>query len=204
MANTLRIGFKLGNFSELREMLLQLPAVLEKKVIGVALEQAARPIEKAARRLAAKDTGALRASITHVLRQFRKTSVVIIGPDRDYYAAGKRLKRGDARQGADRPAHYAHLIEFGHLTRNAAANALARKFIKFTARERAEAQSRGTILSPLGRRAAHFVAARPFLRPAVLQGESAAAREFELGVARGLEREIKKLNRKIIKAQAAA
>lgn len=204
MANTMRIGFKLANFAELKALLSNLPAVTEKKVVGVALEKAAGPIERAAKRLAAKDTGALRASITHTLRQYPKKTVVIIGPDRGYYEGGKRAGKGQARAGMDRPSNYAHLIEFGHLTRNAKANATAKKFVAHTAKEIAAANAAGRSLPSAGRRTVDFVPARPFLRPAVLQGEAAAAQAFEQGMAKGLEREIKKLNRKIIKSAGNA
>lgn len=206
MANSMKIGFALGNFKELQAMLAGLPAKTEAKIIGVALEQAARPIVRAAKRLAAKDTGALRASITYALRQYpaKGKTMVIIGPDKQYYENGKRLKRGASRLGKDRPANYAHLIEFGHLTRNAKANALAKKMVKHTARQREAANAAGVSLPAAGRRTVDFVAPRPFLRPAVMQNEAAAAAEFERGVVKGLEREIKKLNRKIIKAHALA
>lgn len=204
MANTMRIGFKLANFSELRAMLLAHHAQVEKKVIGVALEEAARPIEVAARRLVSVRTGALRRSITHTLRQYKNKSVVIIGPDRDYYEGGVRLKKGDSKKGKDRPANYAHLVEFGHLSRNAKANALAKKMVAFTAKERAAARVAGRALPAAGRRTVDFVPARPFLRPAVAQGEAGAAAAFERGVAKGLVREIKKLNRKIITQRGKA
>jgi HK97 gp10 family phage protein len=204
VANTMRIGFRLANFKELQALLSNLPAITEKKVVGVALERAARPIEQAARRLAAKDTGALRASITHTLRQYPKKTVVIIGPDRGYYEGGKRAGKGQARSGMDRPANYAHLVEFGFNTRNSAANATARKFVPHTAKEIAAANAAGRALPAAGRRTIDHVPARPFLRPAVMQGEAAAAREFEVGMTKGLEREIKKLNRKIIKSAGQA
>lgn len=204
MANTMRIGFRLDNFKELQAMLANLPAVTQQKVIGVALESAAVPIERAARKLAPKRTGALRASITHVLRKYPKKTMVIIGPDKDYYEGGKRVKKGESRLGKDRPANYAHLIEFGHLSRNAAANATVKKMVLFTARERAAANVAGRALPAAGRRTVDFVPARPFLRPAVEQGKAAAAAAFEQGVAKGLVREIKKLNRKIIRQRGAA
>ncbi len=183
MGNTMRIGFALSNFKELQAMLTNLPAKTEQNVIGVALEAAAKPIVAAAKRIAPKETGALRKSITHALRKYPKKTMVIIGPDRNYYEGGKKVKPGQWRKGQDRPANYAHLVEFGHVK-------VARK--KGTSRRKGTAQEIG------------FVAARPFLRPAVWQNEKAAAQAFEIGVTKGLEREIKKMNRKIIQQRGQA
>lgn len=195
----MRIGFKLAGFTELKALLSVLPAKVEKNVIGVALTSAARPIVRHARRLAAKRTGALRASLTQVLRQYPKKTLVVIGPDKDYYEGGKRLKKGVRSKGKDRPANYAHLVEFGFRTRNSAANASSKKMRAHTAKEIAAANASGISLPSAGRRTVDVVQARPFLRPAALMGAGEAARTFEAGVAKGLEREIKKLNRKIIK-----
>jgi HK97 gp10 family phage protein len=204
VANTMRIGVALGGFKELQAMLSTLPAVTEKKVIGVALEAAARPIVRRAKSLAAKRTGALRNSITHALRQYAKTSMVIIGPDKGYYEGGKRVGKGKARAGMDRPANYAHLVEFGFKTRNSAANATAKKMVAHTAKQRAAANAMGVALPAAGRRTVDVVPPRPFLRPAVQQGQAAAAAAFEQGVVKGLIRETNKLNRKIIKAAGRA
>lgn len=204
VANTIRIGFGLANFKELQAMLANLPAKTEQAVIGVALERAAAPIKREARRLAPKLTGALKASITHVLKKYPKKTMVIIGPDKDYYEKGKRVKKGGNRLNKDRPANYAHLIEFGHLTRNAAANAKAKRMVRHTAKEIAAANAAGRALPTAGRRTVEFVAPRPFMRPAVMGQEAAAAQEFEQGVAKGLEREIKKINRKIITQRGQA
>lgn len=199
----MKIGVKLQGFKEATENLRILGPRVEANVIGVAISTAAQPIVKRAKQLAAVRTGALKASITSVLKKYPGKAVVIIGPDRDYYEAGKRVK-GKAGVRADRPSKYAHLVEFGFHTRNAAANATSKKMIAYTAKEKKAAAEAGRALPSAGRRAVSFVAARPFLRPAVLQGQAEAAISFEKGVAKGLEREIKKLNVKIIKQRGQA
>lgn len=204
MANSMRIGVALEGFAELQALLKVLPARTEQNVVGVSLEAAAAPIERRARALAPVRSGALKKSITHALRKYKNRTMVIIGPDKAYYDGGQRLKKGASAKGKDRPANYAHLVEFGHIARNGAENAKARKFIRFTAKERQAAALAGNILPTAVRRAVTFVPPRPFLRPAVEQGKQAAAEAFRQGMTRGLEREIKKLNRKVIKAAGRA
>lgn len=204
MASALKIGVALGGFDEIKALLAVLPERTQNKVIGVALEAAGRPIVSAAKRLAPKRTGALRASITQVLRRYGAKAVLVIGPDKNYYEAGKKVKKGAARSGQDRPANYAHLVEFGFRTRNSEANAKARKFVAWTGRERAAAAQAGRALPQAGRRTVDFVAPQPFLRPAVQQQQGAAARAFEDGVVKGLVRETNKINRKLIKQAGQA
>lgn len=184
MANTMRIGFTLSNFDEVTKGLRALPAKIEANVIGHALQDAARPIFSRAKSLAAHRTGALRKSITSVLRSYPGKKMVIIGPDKDYYEGGKKTKGG-----TDRPANYAHLIEFGHKTRVDSSGG----FRKHTSAEIKSANESGVSLPSAGRRKIEYVSPQPFLRPAVQQGTSEAAARFGKSVELGLDKELKKL-----------
>lgn len=127
----MRIGFTLTNFREMRKALGDLPPSVEARVMSDAVKVAAKPIVAAVKARAPRKTGALRKSITAVVKRYPKAGKVmaIIGPDRGYYGGGKRLKKGDSRQGKDRPANYAHLVEFGHKTRGGG-SVPARSFLR--------------------------------------------------------------------------
>ncbi len=176
--NSMRIGFELSNFQEMRSTLSELPASVQARVLKVAVEKAAKPIVRIAKAKAPRDTGALARSITAVVRTYPRRGKVmaIIGPDTDRYTgSGKRAKSGEAT--ARRPGKYAHLVEFGHHT--AAGGGLLSANKGKTIRE-------GTL------NATAYVRAQPFLRPAVTAGTPQAVGELARGVEVGMEREIKR------------
>lgn len=182
------IGVKLANFTEFAEMLRGLPAAMESRVMGDALGTAAKPIVAAAKQRVPKDTGALRRSLTSVVRRYPRSGKVIavIGPDKDYYgSSGKRLRRGQSRYGSNRPSKYAHLVEFGHHTVDSSLG--QRRFRgQFLKGKPTATSSKRT-----------WVPARPFLRPAVTLATPEATAALADGVRRGMEREIKRLSRKM-------
>jgi HK97 gp10 family phage protein len=115
-SNSAYLRQTLTGIEGISEVLNALPSDLRKQIMSTAMGEAAKPIVRAAKTFAPRKTGALRTSINHVVRKYRdgESVVAIIGPDKDYYGSGKRLKKTADRRGADRPSKYAHLVEFGH------------------------------------------------------------------------------------------
>lgn len=185
MANSIRIGFTLSNFDEMRALCAGLPAAMEARVMSDALGVAAKPIVAAAKAKAPVRSGALRRSIIAVVRRYPKAGKVlaIIGPDKNYYQGGKRVKSGQAKTGMDRPANYAHLVEFGHYSAAATGKSVA--------------ATKGTTRRKGNFAEASFVRAQPFLRPAVASAGGQATRELARGVQVGMEREVKRLAAKM-------
>src|SRR5689334_20227931 len=103
--------------ANLSRLLQDIPNAMRAEILGPACGAAAQPIEEAARTFAPKRTGALAASIDiKVISSAEKgTAAALIGPDRNYYSGGKALGDGDDRREAEKPANYAHLVEFGHV-----------------------------------------------------------------------------------------
>lgn len=73
----------------------------------------------------AVDTGALRRSLTRRVKSYKDGDLIFaaIGPDTGYYSGGKRKRYGKGEGPTDakreklrRPAKYAHLVEFGHVS----------------------------------------------------------------------------------------
>lgn len=184
----MRIGFTLSNFKEMRALLHDLPPAVEARVMRTAVGNAAKPLVKAAKSKAPVRSGALRKSITSVVRHYPKSGkvVAVIGPDKEYYAGGKRLKGRADRRGADRPANYAHLVEFGHYSR-----AGSEKFGGFERGFRRRKSSGARV----AQEARSFILPQPFLRPAVATATPAAEAELARGVEKGIEREIKRLSK---------
>lgn len=149
---------------EITSVLKELPQNLQTQIMSTALTTAAKPIVNAAKTFAPRRTGALRKSITSVVKKYQKGAVQIgiIGPDTQYYGNGKRLKKGASRVGADRPVNYAHLVEYGHVKRGDSG----------------------------------FVAAQPFMRPAVLAAASTTGETLAQGIAKGIEKTRAKLIKK--------
>lgn len=183
--NSMKIGFKLTNFQEMRNLLKGLPASVESRVMGDAVKIASKHIVTAAKQHAPVRSGALRRSIISIVKRYPKSGkiIAIIGPDKTYYNGGKRIKKGESRRGLDRPANYAHLVEFGHFS--AAATGQSVKASKGTTRRK------GTF------REKSFIPAKPFLRPAILGAGPAAERDLARGIEKGMEREIKRLASKM-------
>lgn len=191
MANSMRIGFTLSNWEEMRALLLNLPPSMESRILGDALSAASKPIVNAAKARAPVDTGALRRSITAVVKRYPKAGKVIamIGPSRGYFSNGKRLKKGADRRGADKPANYAHLVEFGHMS--AAATGVDVATSKGSAIRRSK-RSKKTEFT-----ARSFILPKPFLRPAVFTAKGDAHAQLADGVKVGMAREIKRLASKM-------
>lgn len=183
--NSMRIGFTLSNFEEMRQLCAGLPASVESRVMGDAVKVAAKPIVNAARAKAPIMTGALRRSIVAVVRRYPKAGKVmaLIGPDKAYYGGGKRLKGGADKRGANRPANYAHLVEFGHYSAAASGESVATT--KGTSRRHGTFKERS------------FIMPRPFLRPAVMVAGRQAERELARGVGVGMQREVRRLASKM-------
>lgn len=163
---------------ELSAALQGIPRDLRTQVLAVAVKKAAAPVVRAAKQFAQRSrrTGALQKSITSTVRKYKNdgVAVAVIGPDKAYYGDGKRLKKGADRTGADKPANYAHLVEFGHLSRAGTGTNVATA--KGTSRRKGtfEAQS--------------FILPQPFMRPALASTAGVVRGELIKGISTGIER----------------
>lgn len=104
-----RPGIELQGAKELRKLLKHLPDRVARKVLRAAVNKAATPIVKSARRKASKESGTLRKSMGKKLVVNKKTGSVmaIIGPRREVTGEFEGKQRV--------PANYAHLVEDGHI-----------------------------------------------------------------------------------------
>lgn len=186
--NSMRIGFELTNFKETVKLLDGIESAVKARVMGVAMARAARPIINAAKAKAPVRSGALKRSITVAIREYPKDGkvVALIGPDKDYYAGGKKLKKGADRRGADRPANYAHLVEFGHYSAIS-----SERFGGFTKGFKRR-KSSGARLAQTER---SFILPKPFLRPAVATATPLAVEQLSSGLEKGISREIDRMKR---------
>jgi HK97 gp10 family phage protein len=132
------------------------------------------PLVAAIKAYAPKRTGALRESIGAIVKTNKRTgdTFAVVGPRRGYYRGGAIIGKGADGRGADVPANYAHLVEFGH-------HAVTPK--KGTTRRKKTATSLG------------FIAAKPFMRPALTASRSAVGDELVKGVKAGLEAALKRI-----------
>ena len=158
------------------------------KILERAVGAACQPILVAAKRYAkrSEDTGALRDSLTVKTVGYRSSgkAVGLVGPDRAYRVRGKKVGAlgallGIAKGGVRRPANYAHLVEFGH--RIAKGGRLSRLDGR---------GSKGTGTD------GGWVAAKPFLRPAVITTRVQQAAAFEQAVAAGLDAALRRHNKR--------
>lgn len=194
----MRIGFVLTNWDEMRALLAGLPPSVESRVMGDAVGVAARPIVTAAKAAAPVDTGALRRSISAIVRRYPNKGriMAVIGPAHGYYRGGKRIKAGGDFRNADAPAKYAHLVEFGHYSAAATgvsvATAKGSSIRKHKRKKTTEFVSRS------------FILPKPFLRPAVLAAKGAAHAQLAKGVEIGMAREVKRLAGKLKRIAKAA
>lgn len=119
MANTVYRHVK--GIEGISAILQGLPKEMRTNFLGAAVDNGAKPVEVLAKRFArrSRDTGALEESIDHVVRKYPHTvtAVAVIGPAKSYYRGRRKLAKGEDRQGAAQPSRRAHLIEFGHHTR---------------------------------------------------------------------------------------
>lgn len=185
MANKSSIGFELTNFADTAALLRDLPASVESRVMGDAVGQALKPMQADARARAPKDTGALKRSISVKVKRYANKGIIIglVGPSKDYFKNGKKLKVGQSRRGADKPSNYAHLVEYGHF--RVAGNGVAPKSLKGKTIRKNTAKAKG------------WVPARPFMRPAAASQRDNVLNGLEAGVVKGLERETKRLASKM-------
>jgi HK97 gp10 family phage protein len=129
MARSVYIREPLTGMAEISAALQGIPEAVKTRIMSTALRAAARPLVVSARAYAPRRTGALRRSISSVIRKYRQgqIAVAVVGPDKGYYNEGKRAKKG--QRGKDRPANYAHLVEFGHVIKPSG-RVLARPFMR--------------------------------------------------------------------------
>lgn len=173
MANSTDLKFVKG-IGALSDVLRGLPEEMRGTILVGGVKRAIAPILVSARRYAKRSerTGALRASLTTKTVNYARNgkAVGLVGPDRAYYRRGKKAGKLGALFGADRPANYAHLVEYGH-------HAVAP--IKNTSRRKKTA-----VPAKTGR---SWVPAKPFLRPALLTTTAAQGEEFFRGIAAGVQ-----------------
>jgi HK97 gp10 family phage protein len=166
----------------------QLPVDLRERILKDAVASAAKLIKQAAKRHARRSvrTGALHASIDVKVVGYKghqqAAATAIIGVRRDYYRrGGKVVAKGEDRRGAEQPARYAHLVEFGHMVR--ARGKSGHKPGKGKAAEPKQGALR-------------WVAPRPFIRPAIMETRGQVQRilleKINDGIGRARDRMIKR------------
>lgn len=192
------------------EALQGIPRDLKTQILATAVGEAARPIVQSAKRHAesSKLTGALQASLASKVRKYKgdEVAVAVIGPDRSYYRGSGRLKKKDDRRGAEQPARYAHLVEFGHVIakggklRNEYETEVVSYRLangKLTRRKRVTDRVKKYATGV----ASGQVAAKPFLRPALAENQGLIESNLLNGIRKGIERTRAKLVRKGVHAQ---
>lgn len=169
MANSASYRKTITGLDGISKILRGLPETMQTLILADGVEAAAKPIERAAKRLVPVRTGALRMSIGHKVVRGKNApfAMALIGPDRGSYRGGQRIAKGSDSRGADKPVNYAHLVEFGHI---------AVKPRKGTSLRKKSAQTVG------------FVPARPFLRPAVIAAEVESINALAQGISSGIEK----------------
>lgn len=150
-----------------------LPDALQSGLLADGVQAAAKPVERFAKMLAPRKTGALEKSIGTVVRRPRKSprAYAVVGPLSSYYTNGKKGKGWS--KGAANPAKYAHLVEYGHIK---------------------VAPKKGTSVRKKTAAIAGFVAPQPFLRPATIMAAAESDARFAAAVTMGLEKATAKLN----------
>lgn len=190
MANANPSSYKyVSGATELVTALRTLRAEVQAGIAERGVREALAPVLVAAKRYAKRSerTGALRESLVIKTVAYKNTgkAVGLVGPDKQYYKKGKKTSLVIAAlYGADRPANYAHLIEYGH-------HVVAP--IEGTSRRKNTAMP--------AKSGATWVPAKPFLRPAILTTIPAQQAGFERGLALGFEAAVNKATRKAAKLQ---
>lgn len=116
------VEMKLTGVADLVRTLNSLKRGVRNKISRGPLAKAGRAVAKEAKSRAPVDTGALRRSLTSVVRTGRSGVYVMVGPETgtkknkrtgitSKTAFGKWLDNQGIK---NRPANYAHLVEFGH------------------------------------------------------------------------------------------
>lgn len=148
------------------------------RTLAAGVSEAVKPILVAARRYArrSRDTGALEESLTTKVVNYPRTgkAVGLVGPDRAYFARGRKVKGALSRAftlNQRQPAKYAHLIEYGHVA---------------VAPRKGKTVRKGTA-TVVG-----WVPARPFIRPAVVTTAAAQEEAFYRGLERGWTQAVNK------------
>lgn len=176
-ANSNSILFKYKGLAEIRSVLKALPEEIQNKVLGVAMKRAAAPLVSAAKAFAPTRTGALRKSISFIVRKGKKGGAyAVVGPASGYYSGGAALGADADKRGAGSPAHYAHLVEYGHHVVAPTKGTSLRK-------KNAKAAKNGT----------KWVPAQPFMRPALLASHDAVANELAEGISEGITATLKRI-----------
>lgn len=105
--------FVLDGGDELARKLSKLSGKVEIKLLARAARAAAKPIVKAARAKAPRESGLLVESLGTFVKRYKrsKTAVAIVGPRRNFRVR-KRAQITGASKGRE-PANYAHLVEGG-------------------------------------------------------------------------------------------
>ena len=142
--------FEIFGEKELTKFLKQCEPKLRKKLQRQGVSKALTPFVSEAKKRAAKDTGLLKKSIRKKIKTYGSTIVGLAGPAREVSGAkkGRRFRR---------PAHYAHLIEFGH--RVVHGGKLKRNQKGLVKKLKEMMRKKGTVTGA--------VAAKPFMRPAL-------------------------------------
>lgn len=123
----MKIGVSLSGVDDLLDVLRQLPPAIEQKVLAKALAVPSRKLAQAAKefvQLQTRGKGTLAKSLSFYVRRSPKQGVVIslVGPKRGEFAINEKGMKVNATR-------YAHLIEYGHASRNGGTVA-ARPFLR--------------------------------------------------------------------------
>lgn len=186
-----------AGLAPLRGLLQALPREMRLSILRPALGKAAEPIRAAAKTFAPSATGALKESIAiKVLDGTDASGAALVGPDRGYYQKGKRVKDLSSLYGQERqkPANYAHLVEFGHViaTGGSLKATHALELVETGALSKhgkpLKRWKRGAITAAAKGRATGLVAPQPFMRPALIAGAPAAEAILTEEIGRGVER----------------
>ena len=106
------LGMELLGSGRLVRKLQELGPRIEKKATRRAVREAGRPIVRAAKSKAPRETGLLRVSIGMAVRHYRGFgSASVIGPRTNFKSKKREKLSGSKARRA--PHKYAHLVEFG-------------------------------------------------------------------------------------------
>lgn len=210
MANSIKTKFVLTGVSDLRGFLGELKLQTQDRVIAETVKAAAAPIVADAKKRVVERTGALKKSLTAVVKKQKRTgaTVAYIGAQVGYFSANKttkggyktkRWKAGDSADMYVAPYKYSHLVEYGHRSVHGG-GALPNYGEKVKGVWNAINEGKSIRKGTVG--ATSFVPPRPFLSPAFEAGKTQAEAKiiegFEKAVAREYERAKRKFNRKKI------
>lgn len=174
-------------------------------VLESALRATCQPVLVAAKRFAKRSerTGALRESLTikTVAYPAAGKAIGLVGPDRGYYSGRLKITRLNASlRNAEKPASYAHLVEFGHHV--VTGGSLRRQYNHVLVETGGVTKTgkaimrwkRGTVRSQGKGAIKSWVPAKPFIRPALLTTTAQQSAAFTKAIEDGLNRSIAKAN----------